>query len=293
MHPRLFAVLLMAPLVLRAQDTTAAKNSLLGADRAASVNSAALAAALSPDAVVMSPGQRVLRGPADSAQLLQAFAAAPSGRTAWTPVHAVVSGDGMFGCTTGVLHLAARDSTQPRTGRYASCWRKSASGGWRLIVHGRADAPPQVASLPDSIPQAPGSTGVRAPRDAFPARAMTAADRAFAKFSTDSGGPAGAFARWIAPDGMMLGTRPVPPRGPEQARKAFAGFPATGRFEWEPIEPLTRVSRDGGLGYTVGEARIAASPTDVSYSKYLTIWRRDADGNYRFIFDIGSDRPAP
>jgi len=119
------------------------------------------------------------------------------------------------------------------------------------------------------------------------------ADRAFAKFSRDSGGPAGAFGRWIAADGMMLGARAVPVRGPEQARQAFASFPATGRFEWTPLDSLAVASRDGSLGFTVGEARIEAAPSSVTYSKYLTVWRREPDGQYKFIFDIGSDRPTP
>jgi ketosteroid isomerase-like protein len=122
---------------------------------------------------------------------------------------------------------------------------------------------------------------------------MADADRAFARFSADSGGPAGAFSRWIADDGMMLGARAVPVRGPAQAKQAFASFPADGRFEWAPIDSLSTASRDGSLGFTVGEARVAATPADVSYSKYLTVWRREPDGRYRFIFDIGSDRPAP
>ena len=91
----------------------------------------------------------------------------------------------------------------------------------------------------------------------------------------------------------MLGGRATPPRGPDGARGAFANFPPTGQFEWGPIDGLARASRSGDLGFTIGEARIAATPAEVSYSKYLTIWRRETNGAYRFVFDIGSDRPAP
>jgi len=122
---------------------------------------------------------------------------------------------------------------------------------------------------------------------------MTEADRVFGRFSADSGGPGGAFSRWIAEDGMMLGARAEPVRGPEQARQAFATFPATGHFAWAPIEALTQSAADGSLGFTIGEARIAPSPAAVTYSKYLTVWRRERDGRYRWVFDTGSDRPAP
>ena len=281
------------PVALAAQDTTATKASLLRADRAAASSEEALRRAMSPAAAVLLPGEHVLRGAATWTARLTALATAPEGRAAWTPVHAVVSRDGGFGCTTGVLHLVATDSAQPTTGRYAACWRREGDGSWRILTLAGAPAPPSVKSLPDSLLGGPGSTGVAAPRDARPAFEMTEADRLFARFSADSGGPAGAFSRWIADDGMMLGARAAPVRGPEQARQAFATFPATGHFAWAPIEALTKASQDGSLGFTIGEARIAATPSQATYSKYLTVWRRGHDGRYRWIFDTGSDRPAP
>ncbi len=280
-----------------APDTTAAKASLLAADRAAAqvaAQAGVLAAAFAPTATALLPGLDILRGIAALTPHMAALGtAAPRGATAWTPLQAVVSRDGSLGCTSGVLHRVASDSTQPRTGRYANCWQRGRDGAWRLLALSQVYAPAQVSTLPDSLPAAPGSTGTTAARGANATRDMAAADRAFARFSADSGGPAGAFARWIAADGMMLGARAVPVRGPEQARAAFAGFPATGAFQWWPIDSLTVASQDGSLGFTIGEAVITSSPGNVSYSKYLTIWRRERDGQYRFVFDIGSDRPAP
>ena len=281
------------PVALAAQDTTATKASLLSADRSASSSEAGLRRAMSSGAALLLPGENVLRGAAAWEARLAVLATAPEGRAAWTPIHAVVSRDGGFGCTTGVLNLVATDSTQPTTGRYAACWRREDDGPWRILALSSAPAPTSVKSLPDVLPSGPGSTGVTAPRDARPAFEMTEADRLFARFSADSGGPAGAFSRWIADDGMMLGARAAPVRGPEQARQAFATFPATGHFAWAPIEALTKASEDGSLGFTIGEARIAATPTQVTYSKYLTIWRREHDGHYRWVFDTGSDRPTP
>jgi len=289
------ALWLMAalPMALAAQDTTTAKASLLAADRAAGTSATALARALAPDASLLLPGLDVMRGRAAWTSHLPALATASGGRHAWSPLHAVVSRDGTLGCTTGVLHLVAADTTQPGTGRYAACWKRERVGAWRMMALARAHAPPRALSLPDSLPGAPGSTGTVAPKGVDAAREMTEADRAFATFSADSGDPGGAFARWIAADGMMLGARAVPARGPDEARAAFPPPPYNGRFTWRPIDALTTASRDGSLGFTIGEARIAASDADVSYSKYLTLWRREGDGAYRFIFDLGSNRPAP
>jgi len=293
MTTRVFMLGVLLPVALAGQDTTAAKASVLGADRTAASSEAAFRQAMAPGASVLLPGENVLRGEAAWSARLAALMTSSAGRAAWTPVHAVVSRDGGFGCTTGVLHLAAADSAQPATGRYAACWHREGDGRWRILALSRAPAPPSVKSLPDSLPGAPGSTGVAAPRAARPAFEMKEADRLFGRFSADSGGPAGAFSRWVAEDGMMLGARAVPVRGPEQVRQAFATFPATGQFAWAPIEALTQSSADGSLGFTIGEARIAATPAQVTYSKYLTIWRREPDGRYRWVFDIGSDRPAP
>lgn len=293
MTVRLLFLGVALPVALAAQDTTATKASLLSADRVAASSEAALRRAMSPGAAVLLPGENVLRGEATWTARLAALTTAPESRAAWTPVHAVVSRDGGFGCTTGVLRLVAADAAQPTTGRYAACWRRDGDGNWRILALSHAAATPSVKSLPDSLPGGPGSTGVAAPRGARPAFEMTEADRLFARFSADSGGPAGAFSRWIADDGMMLGERAVPVRGPAQARQAFAGFPATGHFEWAPIEALTKASEDGSLGFTIGEARRAATPSQVTYSKYLTIWRREKHGHYRWIFDTGSDRPTP
>ncbi|MBM3908945.1 MAG: hypothetical protein FJ363_12830 [Gemmatimonadetes bacterium] len=278
---------LLLPLALTAQDTTAVKASVLDADRASAVR---LVGVLAPRASLLLPGLDILTGRAR--HRAEAVRGATRAMTR-VPIHAVVSGDGAFGCTTGVLRFADPDTTRPGTGRYAACWRRGRNGAWRMLAFSAAYARPVVRVLPDSLAGAPGSTGTRVPRGTRAAQAMVEADRAFARFSADSGGPAGAFARWIAADGMMLGPRPVPVRGSDQVRQAFASFPTGGRFEWAPVDSLAVASRDGSLGFTIGQARIAPTPEAVSYSKYLTVWRRDVDGAYRFIFDIGSDRPAP
>lgn len=283
---------LLLPSVLVAQDTTAAKASLLQADRDAATSAATWRRVLAPRASVLIPGRAVLHGNAQYEPALPALRTVRDGEAAWTPVHAVVSADGDFGCTTGIWHLAPADSTKSSTGRYAGCWRRTRRGEWRQLSLSVSYAPPAVKSLPTIIERAPGSSGMAAPRRSRPARAMAAADRAFAQFSADSGGPAGAFSRWVAADGMMLGARAVPVRGPDEVRQAFAGYPATGHFDWGPIDSLAVASRDGSLGFTIGEARNAPTPTSVSYSKYLTIWRREGDGTYKWIFDIGSERPA-
>ncbi|MDB4950048.1 MAG: hypothetical protein JWM27_2697, partial [Gemmatimonadetes bacterium] len=122
------------------------------------------------------------------------------------------------------------------------------------------------------------------------ATAMERADRAFAAMAAARGaGPA--FVAFAAPDVLNVGGQIT--AGPAEVAASFAGD--TAHWLWGPI--LSRASADGELGYTVGEAAITGAGPDgaprTSYSKYLTIWRRQPDGSYKYVTDGGNGRPAP
>ena len=116
------------------------------------------------------------------------------------------------------------------------------------------------------------------------------ADELFARVALDMG-PGPAFGRFAAIDGMLLGARPMPPMGPDSIRARFNGFPPDQRLMWAPTRDLGVAS--GGLAITVGEATTGPpGGTAVSFSKYATVWRLEPDGTWRFVFDMGSSRPA-
>ena len=64
---------------------------------------------------------------------------------------------------------------------------------------------------------------------------------------------------------------------------------------WKPRR--VEVSRSGDLGYTYGsyESRHKGSDGNpvVRTGHYVTIWRKEADGRWRAVLDIGSADPAP
>jgi len=64
-------------------------------------------------------------------------------------------------------------------------------------------------------------------------------------------------------------------------------------MRWEPIDGYA----SGDLGYTYGVAKSSRADGSgqamVTYSKYLTIWRRQADGAWRAALDIGNASPVP
>jgi ketosteroid isomerase-like protein len=58
------------------------------------------------------------------------------------------------------------------------------------------------------------------------------------------------------------------------------------------------VARSGELGYTSGAYQMsftdAAGKTIPDNGKYVTVWRKQADGNWKVVLDIfNTDLPAP
>ena len=114
---------------------------------------------------------------------------------------------------------------------------------------------------------------------------MIAADSAFAARSA-AVGAAIAFAEYVADDGISLGAAGAPACGKHEVGAQLDGV-APSAFEWSPI--FGDASAD--LGYTVGTATIRGE-RGVHYSKYLTVWKRQRDGAWRFVVDGGNAAPA-
>jgi ketosteroid isomerase-like protein len=62
---------------------------------------------------------------------------------------------------------------------------------------------------------------------------------------------------------------------------------------WRPV--AGGVAKSGDLGFTVGNAVFTGRREDggqvVRYSKYLTVWKKQHDGDWRYVVDGGSARP--
>lgn len=69
-------------------------------------------------------------------------------------------------------------------------------------------------------------------------------------------------------------------------------FPGT--VTWEPM--FCDVSASGDMGYTYGPARFVVNDSTgnqkVLTSYYLTIWKKQADGSWKYVMDTGTD-PKP
>jgi len=274
-------LLLAATLLLTSADRASERDALLAADRSLSDKTAAsgvlqgFAPALTDDAAYLYPGAPLLRG---SSQIRSFLASADSVlRPTWSPAFADVSADGRLGYTYGWTRL------EGERGKYLACWKKTDSV-WRLA----AFALTRPVAVPESLvpnPQnAPLSAQVRGRADAAEVRR---ADSAFAALSVASGAKT-AFLAYAAENAISFGGGAQMNEGREAIGAAFNGFPADAVLEWWPV--AAQVAPSGDLGCTVGEARIASLK---SYSKYLTIWRRQPDGGWKFVADGGNVRPAP
>lgn len=120
---------------------------------------------------------------------------------------------------------------------------------------------------------------------------LLAADRAFAELARREG-PAEAFGRWAADEAVLYREGGGPITGRENIRERFAG--GGGRLLWEPS--AAHAGGGGDLGYTLGrwswytDLEPGAAPSETGF--YVTIWRRQPDGSWRFSFDSGVTAPA-
>ncbi|MEP7088449.1 MAG: DUF4440 domain-containing protein [Gemmatimonadota bacterium] len=208
----------------------------------------------------------------------------------WHAIRAELSADGTRGYTYGygrrVAHSDTLTSVVPI--QYLSFWRKEATA-WKLaawlISAGGADAPSAAPAL-CANPSAPAYT---ASHDSTAIATARTADLDFSALSVKSGaGPA--FAEFVAQDGASIGTGASEITcGRDAVAKALTPL-GPGALTWAPR--VADAAPSGDLAYTSGDA-IIRDGKDVSYSNYLTVWKRQADGIWRVVADGGNSSPKP
>jgi len=113
----------------------------------------------------------------------------------------------------------------------------------------------------------------------------------FAKLS-ETKGAAAAFAAYFAEDSVLL-----PHNGnPVMGRDAIVKYLGEGyTLLWKPLR--AEVSKSGDMGYTYGTAETRWTDKDgkpqIRYGKYMTVWKKQRDGSWKVILDMGNNSPAP
>ncbi|MCG8435959.1 MAG: DUF4440 domain-containing protein [Gammaproteobacteria bacterium] len=139
-----------------------------------------------------------------------------------------------------------------------------------------------------SAPDADAGAGTDAGREA-----ILSADREFSKLS-EAQGTVAAFMHFLTDDAVLLPHGEAPVKGSDAIYEVLSAD-SDYILSWEPQD--AEVAASGELGYSWGIYRLRAQDSGaggvVGYGKYLSVWRKQADGEWRVIADIGNQTPGP
>lgn len=125
------------------------------------------------------------------------------------------------------------------------------------------------------------------------ARTLRDTDSLFAATSVEQG-MAEAFFRFMAPDGMQLRQGKDPVIGPQAIKDAMSSRDDI-ILSWKPQAAEVSASRD--LGYTWGiyavDQRTPDGTVRLATGKYLNVWKKQPDGSWKVLVDIGNEDPVP
>jgi len=117
---------------------------------------------------------------------------------------------------------------------------------------------------------------------------LVATERAFARAAAEKSTKE-AFLEFLADDSIVFEPNPVNGKDTWSKRP-----PSVGLLSWEPV--WADISSDGTIGYTTGpwEFRPKGKYGDpVAFGEYVTIWKKQKDGNFKAILDIGISHGKP
>jgi ketosteroid isomerase-like protein len=117
-------------------------------------------------------------------------------------------------------------------------------------------------------------------------------DAAFSRLSVEKGAGA-AFAAHLADDAVFLPMGENLISGKEAIVKYFSDGEST--LAWKPLK--AEIARSGELGYTYGTSELQTKAQDgktqVRHYKYVSVWKRQKNGVWKLVLDIGNQSPAP
>jgi hypothetical protein len=122
-----------------------------------------------------------------------------------------------------------------------------------------------------------------------PTTAIVAAERAFAKRCGVVGIRA-SFLEFFAADAVSFAPDPGPARPRLEARPAPKEPPPI-LLEWGPEQ--AEAAPGGELGWTAGPSKITdkAGKRPPQYGYYFSLWRKQRDGTFKVVLDMGTDTP--
>ncbi len=121
------------------------------------------------------------------------------------------------------------------------------------------------------------------------------ADKDFYKESTLRG-TGRAFIDFAADDVILMRQDQFPITGKNQLIKNYLNRDTVKTpLKWQPV--LADVSPDGMLGYTFGNWEFTSKDNNgklvTGCGNYVTVWKRQHDGSWKYVFDGGNTTPCP
>ncbi len=114
----------------------------------------------------------------------------------------------------------------------------------------------------------------------------------FAKDVLERGGIA--FAEWFADDGVALGNGEAPKIGRVAIAKSASWSPKAYQLTWTATDAMMGPSGDMGYtwGHFEGHSKDANGNPVTTSGRFMTIWRKQPDGNWKVVLDAGANEPA-
>ena len=215
----------------------------------------------------------------------------------WRPLGGGISRDAQAGYTFGTAITAVPNADglpTIHTNRYVAFWRRGSDKLWHIAAYAEVGAAPLGTNVTIPSIELPPLNALPRGARTNAVRAVRQADSAFA-LAADLQGTGIAFATFVAPQGvvfagseLVIGTDAVRALFDEQQR-------AGGTLNWRPV--YADAVESGDLGFTIGESVFTGRGANGSvvqrFGKYLTIWRKQPGGDWRFVVDGGNLSPTP
>jgi ketosteroid isomerase-like protein len=235
------------------------------------------------DGIYISPGALTYRGPGGAKAWLMRDSLNATTKIRMITVGGDVSSNGEDGFTYGYLDgVRANGALAPAW--YHAYWRREGDT-WRIAAlarRRRPDGATTSAIAPRKIEKRACAEVVKDTNTT--AKEAADADRAFSDAGAAS--VAEAFATFATADVAKSGPASSYVFGRDAVRKLFEQPPPQG-LVWQP--EYWSAARSGDLAFTIGVAGprngtpLATGAN--AQGHYFTIWRRDADGKWRYVID--------
>ncbi len=121
---------------------------------------------------------------------------------------------------------------------------------------------------------------------------LVSIDLKFSKMSVEKGLHA-AFLHYADDSVLKMREGKFPVLGKNEMARIYQNSSDSGLvLKWKPVRAVISMSDD--LGYTFGDWELYMKERDTTlYGNYVTIWKKQADGSWKYILDTGVNTPKP